>query len=78
MSKPLPGHSAANTSNNTLTIPQHWSAEQALAVYELLNDIQAQIWKQYDLKLIALLRPDPDEINDGQLDLFEFDDEIDF
>ena len=78
MSKPLPRHTAANTPMNTLTIPQHWSADQALAVYELLNDIQAQIWKQYDLKLIALLRPDPDEINDGQLDLFELDDEIDF
>ena len=59
MSKPLPRHTAANTSMNTLTIPQHWSAEQALAVYELLNDIQAQIWKQYDLKLIALLRQIP-------------------
>ncbi len=78
MSKISPSPTTAYTPSNTLAIPQHWSAEQALAVYELLNDIQAQIWKQYDLQLIALLRPDPDEINDGQLDLFEFDDEIDF
>ncbi len=59
-------------------IPDYWSAEQALAIYEFLNDIQEQIWKQYDLQIIELLRPDPDEVDDDQLDLFELDDEIEF
>ncbi len=62
-------------SNN---IPDYWSAEQALAIYEFLNEIQEQIWSQYDLQLIELLRPDPDEFDDDQLDLFELDDEIEF
>ena len=59
-------------------IPDYWSAEQALAIYEFLNDIQEQIWNQYELQLIELLRPDTDEVDDNQLDLFALNDEIDF
>ena len=59
-------------------IPDYWSAEQAFAIYEFLNDIQEHIWNQYELQLIELLRPDKDEVDYNQLDLFELNDQIDF
>lgn len=59
-------------------IPDYWSPEHALAIYELLGDLQQRIWDRYELQLLELLRPDLDERNDDQLELFEFDDEIPF
>ena len=59
-------------------IPKYWSPEQALAIYEFLGDLQQRIWDRYELQLLELLRPDLDERNDDQLELFEFDDEIPF
>jgi hypothetical protein len=57
-------------------IPDHWSAQEALAVYELLNDIAEQIWERYDLQIIELLRPELDRDDDEQLDLFDFNNDI--
>jgi hypothetical protein len=60
-------------------IPDDWSAEQAFAVYELLAELQQLIWDRYELQLYALLRPDvEEEVDDEQLALFEFNDEIPF
>lgn len=55
-------------------IPDDWSPEQALAVYEFLSDLQHSLWDRYELQLIDLLHPDPDQTNDEQLDLFELND----
>ena len=57
-------------------IPDYWSAEQALAVYEFLSDLEQRIWDRYELQLYELLRPDLEEEDTDQLDLFEFNDEI--
>ncbi len=57
-------------------IPDHWSAQEALAVYELLNDIAEQIWERYELQIIELLQPELDQDDDEQLDLFDFNDDI--
>ena len=57
-------------------IPDHWSAQEALAVYELLNDIAEQIWERYDLQIIELLHPELDRNDDEQLDLFDFNEDI--
>ena len=57
-------------------IPDHWSAQEALAVYELLNDIAEQIWERYHLQIIELLRPELDRDDDEQLDLFDFNNDI--
>lgn len=62
---------------NLNTIPDYWSAEQALAVYEFLSDLEQQIWDRYELQLYELLRPDLD-VDIDQLDLFDFNDEIPF
>ena len=58
-------------------IPDDWSAEQALAVYEFLFELQQLIWDRYELQLYELLRPDLDEKDSDQLDLF-FNDDIPF
>ena len=58
-------------------LPDYWSAEQALAVYEFLSDLEQQIWDRYELQLYELLRPDL-EVDIDQLDLFDFNDEIPF
>jgi hypothetical protein len=63
---------------NLNDIPDDWSAEQALAVYEFLSDLEQRIWDRYELQLYELLRPDLEEVDTDQLDLFEFNDEIPF
>ncbi|WP_288830668.1 hypothetical protein [uncultured Paraburkholderia sp.] len=53
-------------------IPDNWSAEQALAVVELIEDLRARICMHYDLALHDLLReqhsppedPNPNDIGD--------------
>ena len=40
------------------TIPATWTAEQALAVYELLDELREKIWAHYDLQLMELIRED--------------------
>ncbi len=62
----------------SMPIPQHWSAEQALAVWECLEDLAGLIWAHYELQLIALIQPDPDPDDTAQLDLFDPDDDIPF
>ena len=37
-------------------IPADWSAEQALATFELLNDLMERIWGRYALDIQALIR----------------------
>jgi hypothetical protein len=63
---------------NLNDIPDDWSAEQALAIYEFLSDLEQRIWDRYELQLYELLRPDLEEVDTDQLDLFEFNDEIPF
>jgi hypothetical protein len=36
-------------------VPAHWSTEQALAVFELLDDLRDKIWAHYGLHLQQLL-----------------------
>ena len=59
-------------------IPDDWSPEQAMAVYELLDALRERVWDRYELQLIELLVPDTDEVDTSQLDLFELNDEIPF
>ena len=62
----------------TLQLPDHWTPEQALAVYELLKDLADTIWDRYELVLIEQLRGDLDQDDGAQTDLFDFDDPLNF
>lgn len=59
-------------------IPDDWSPEQALAVYELLDALRERVWDRYQLQLIELLAPDAEQVDTSQLDLFDLNDEIPF
>lgn len=62
----------------TLPLPDHWSPEQALAVYELLNDLAEAIWNRYQVPLIEQLTCELDQADDAQPDLFDFNDSLPF
>ena len=62
----------------TLSLPDHWTPEQALAVYELLNDLAESIWNRYELQLLELLTPEIEQHDPSQPDLFDFDDPLPF
>jgi hypothetical protein len=36
-------------------IPEDWTAEQALAVFELLDDLRDVIWQRYQIPIQSLL-----------------------
>ena len=42
-------------------IPHHWSAEQALAVYELLEALGQSVWDTYQTPLVELIQSQLDE-----------------
>ena len=56
----------------------NWSAEQALAVWEFLEELTSRVWDRYDVQLVELIRPDLDPEDDTQPDLFDPDDPIPF
>jgi len=50
--EPLPAHLRPIT----VEIPVTWTPEQALAVFELLDDLREKIWEIYNFRLQDLLR----------------------
>ena len=62
----------------TLQLPDYWTPEQALAVYDLLNDLAEAIWNRHEVALIEQLRSERDYGDTSQLDLFDFDDPLPF
>jgi hypothetical protein len=54
-------------------IPDYWTPEQALAVYELLDELRACILSRYDLQIMDALREEcapsaPPETSDPSRD----------
>lgn len=66
------------SSRYTLQLPDHWTPEQALGVYEFLNDLAEAIWERYQFPMIELLAYERAQQDDSQLDLFDFDDPLPF
>jgi hypothetical protein len=59
-------------------IPDHWSAEQALAVYELLDALREQVWEGYGEQITERMRREYAEQQAlAQLEL-SLDDELPF
>ena len=60
-------------------IPDYWSPEQALAVYEFLNDLRERVWDHYGEQITERMRFEYEQQQKrAQLKLFPFDDEIPF
>ena len=59
-------------------LPDDWTPEQALAVYQLLQDLSDFIWNHYELKLLPLIDPEFAQDTDPQRDLFTPDDPLPF
>ena len=78
MSKPSPGIASAYVAMTSVQVPDHWSAEQALAVWELFDAVTRRVWERYEVQLIKLIQADLGQNDDPQLDLFDPDDTIPF
>ncbi len=39
-----------------VTLPTHWSPEQAAAVFEILDDLREHVWARYGLQIQQVLR----------------------
>jgi hypothetical protein len=60
-------------------IPEDWSPEQAIAVYEFLDKVRERIWDRYQEPIIEQFQINCDkEKDEGQLELFPFNDELPF
>jgi hypothetical protein len=68
----------ALTARFTLQLPDHWTPEQALAVYELLNDLADSVWNRYEIPLLELIAPEIHGYDSSQLDLFDLHRQIPF
>ncbi len=61
-----------------LQVPEHWTPEQALSVYEYLTQMSEAVWERYAVDLLPLVRPDPSAHDATQPDLLDPDDELPF
>jgi hypothetical protein len=50
---------------NLIEIPDHWSPETALAVFELIDDLRDQIWSRYGQDIQDELRRQIEHGHDG-------------
>ena len=40
----------------SITLPTHWSPEQAVAVFEILDELREHVWVRYGLQIQQVLR----------------------
>ena len=40
----------------SITLPTHWSPEQAVAVFEILDELRNHVWARYGLQIQQVLR----------------------
>ena len=43
-------------SDSLITLPTHWSPEQAVAVFEILDELREHVWARYGLQIQQVLR----------------------
>ena len=73
-----PSSEALHTARTRIDLPQHWSPEQAFAVWTFLDQIAEHIWLRYQLQIAQECQADTETHSPGQLDLFDPDDPIPF
>jgi hypothetical protein len=59
-------------------IPDHWSTQQALAVFDFICDLQQQIWDRYERPLVETILADLENEGASHQDPEDFDDDIPF
>ena len=60
-------------------IPDYWSPEQALAVYEFLDELRERVWDLYGEQITERMCFEYEKQQKcAQLELFPFNDEIPF
>jgi hypothetical protein len=60
-------------------IPDYWSPQQALAIYEFLDELRERVWDRYGEQITERMRFEYEEQQQrAQLELFPFNDEIPF
>ncbi len=42
--------------DGSITLPTHWSPEQAVAVFEILDELREHLWACYGLQIQQVLR----------------------
>ena len=42
--------------DSSITLPTHWSPEQAVAVFEILDELREHVWARYGLQIQQVLR----------------------
>jgi hypothetical protein len=58
-----------------LAIPTYWTPEQAIAVFEIIDDLRDQIWSIYQIDLQPLIRQ---QRQPAPLDPLKIDDDLPF
>ena len=60
----------------SITLPTHWSPEQAIAVFEILDELREHVWAHYGLQIQQVLRDErgtavrvADDINFDEADV---------
>lgn len=56
----------------SITLPTHWSPEQAVAVFEILDELREHVWARYGLQIQQVLRDERDTAVPATHD-FDFD-----
>ena len=60
-------------------IPDDWSPEQAIAVYDFLDEVRERIWDRYQEHIVRQFQINCEkDKDDAQLELFPFNDELPF
>jgi hypothetical protein len=72
---PAPAHVAGLQYAIPLAIPTYWTPEQAIAVFELIDDLREQIWSIYQTDLQQMIRQ---QRQVAPLDPLEIDDDLPF
>jgi hypothetical protein len=63
----------------TVDIPDYWTPQEALVVFELLDELRDRVLERYQEQIVEQLRADRQvSENDAQLELFPFNDDIPF
>lgn len=44
----------------SITLPTHWSPEQAVPVFEILDELREHVWAHYGLQIQQVLRDERD------------------